>query len=56
MAALSWTTIVVHGRDDEGVGADHEVNSPNFLVDNGAVVKLSLSKLSDRPEMPSTDF
>jgi len=38
--AISWTTMVVHSRDDQGVGVAHEIkspkNQPQFLV--GAVL------------------
>jgi len=26
--AISWTAIVVHSKDEEGVGAVHKINSP----------------------------
>jgi len=38
-------TLVVHSREDEGVGVNREVNSPKmiFLHYNGAVYKTKLS-------------
>jgi len=36
---VSWTTIVVHSRDDQEVGVAHEVNPASvFPDDNGAVL------------------
>jgi len=40
LAALSQTTIMVHSRDDEGVGMNHKVilpkSSHNFIDNDGA--------------------
>jgi len=54
---LSWTTIVVHSRDDQEVGMAHEVkspdNQPQFSHTMMGKVKLSPNKLLDQPEILS---
>jgi len=46
-SAISWTTIVVHSRDDEGLGVSHEVNHRKISH------RWWWGRLSDQPKMLS---
>jgi len=56
-AARSWTTIVVHSRDDQEVHGIHKVKSPEYQLQLSQLTVgqywLGPNKFSDRPEMLS---